>query len=59
LDPGAAAGFVTERFAGPDLGEGEGGAAKLWRMDLDWEFHFLSIVQYTIVANTRDLMHYI
>jgi len=29
MDPGAAAGFGTEGFAGPDSGEVEGGARKM------------------------------
>jgi len=38
---GAAAGFVTEGFAGPDLGEGWGGAANPLDQDLGfWALNY-------------------
>ena len=48
MDPGAAAGFGTEGFAGPDLGVGWGGAANLGSQDHDLGFQIFCIL-YSII----------
>jgi len=48
MDPGAAAGFVTERFMGPDLGRGWGGARKIGEIGLGLGITGFAIYVYSI-----------